>query len=118
MNDLGLGDEENGSDAEYMSGLQDCYDLINNASTVKSYTLEDLEKAKNNGYKWGRIDGQATVRPQGEWIIDDKPWGGSQGWRCSLCNSKYDIHKLYTLMPYNFCPNCGAKMEAVQNEID
>ena len=33
-NDLGLGDEENGSDAEYMSGLQDCYNLIDNAPTV------------------------------------------------------------------------------------
>ena len=45
--------------------------LIDNAPTVKSYTLEDLEKAKNNGYKWGRIDGQATVRPQGEFTLND-----------------------------------------------
>lgn len=38
-------------------------ELIDNAPTVTSYTLEDLEKAKNNGYKWGRIDGKKE-RPQ------------------------------------------------------
>lgn len=32
-NDLRLGDEENGSDAEYMAGLQDCYNLIDNIRT-------------------------------------------------------------------------------------
>lgn len=41
MNDLGLGDEENGSIAEYMEGLQDCYKLIDNAPTV------ELERVKN-----------------------------------------------------------------------
>lgn len=40
MNDLGLGDEENGSDAEYMCGLQDCYNIINNAPTVE---LENIQ---------------------------------------------------------------------------
>lgn len=33
-------------------------ELIDNAPTVDTYTLEDLEKAKNNGYKWGKIDGK------------------------------------------------------------
>lgn len=45
FNDLGLGDEENGSDAEYMSGLQDCYELIDNAPTVFD------ENAYSQGYK-------------------------------------------------------------------
>lgn len=40
MNDLGLGDEENGSDAEYMSGLQDCYNLIDNAPAVPTCSQE------------------------------------------------------------------------------
>lgn len=42
MNDLGLGDEENGSDAEYMAGLQDCYNLIDNAPTVNPCDNCDL----------------------------------------------------------------------------
>lgn len=38
--------------------IQHILNMIDNAPTVKSYTLEDLEKAKTNGYKWGRIDGK------------------------------------------------------------
>lgn len=50
MNELGLGDEENGSDAEYMTGLQDCYNLIDNAPTVFTYTEDDMCVATGNGY--------------------------------------------------------------------
>ena len=45
-NDLGLGDEECGSDAEYMSGLQDCYNLIDNAPTVNAYTEEQVQEMR------------------------------------------------------------------------
>lgn len=60
MNDLGLGDEENGSDAEYISGLQDCYTLIDNAKPmdekiskyIKSQIEYWTEKAINYRFSW------------------------------------------------------------------
>lgn len=48
MNDLGLGDEENGSDAEYMSGLQDCYELIDNTPTVNAENCEGCPYCPNS----------------------------------------------------------------------
>ena len=41
----------------FRSGEYDCNSVlkaIDDAQAVPSYTLEDLEKAKNNGYKWGK----------------------------------------------------------------
>ena len=58
MNDLGLGDEENGSDAEYMSGLQDCYNLIDNAPSVSDRYGE--------GYAQGYIDGSTGADMRGD----------------------------------------------------
>ncbi len=48
----------------------------------------------------------------GHWTKDKEPWGGSQEWKCDKCNHIYDIHVVYSKMPYNFCPNCGARMES------
>ena len=71
MNDLGLGDEENGSDAEYMSGLQDCYNLIDNAPTVEPevYMNGKDYNIYLEGYKQGKKDFE---RPQGEIVIKCK----------------------------------------------
>ncbi len=74
----------------YMTGLNDAIDII------------DMHKAENNV----KETGCTTI---GHWIKDGKPWGGMQGWKCSKCNQSYDINKIYTNMPYHFCPNCGDK---------
>ena len=94
MNDLGLGDEENGSDAEYMSGLQDCYNLIDNAPTVEYPFYQEA-------YQTGFEEGQ-NARPKGEWIIH-KDYDESCKYGCNQCGNLNNI-------PKNFCPDCGAKM--------
>lgn len=48
---------------------------------------------------------------KGHWIKYQEPWGGTQKWKCSNCGNHYDINRVYTIMPYNYCPNCGAKMK-------
>lgn len=47
----------------------------------------------------------------GHWIKYQEPWGGIQEWECSNCKNHYDVSSVYKIIPYNFCPNCGAKME-------
>lgn len=48
------------------------------------------------------IDNAPTIeeRPQGKWIFIDEEWFD---WKCSQCGHD-SVHS------YNFCPNCGAKM--------
>lgn len=62
-------------------------------------TVAKIDKAHDDGYKQGYLQGKADYEPKtGKWI--------HCGWAiaCSECN--YD-------MPWavrNYCPNCGAKM--------
>lgn len=93
--------------------FDDIIATIDNAPTVKSYTLEDLEKAKNNGYKWGRIDGRATARPQGEWKDESR-----DSLLCTCCNKRiykpfiggFPTERSQHYYP-NFCAFCGANMQ-------
>ncbi len=66
------------------------------------------------------IDLQPTVDPikHGHWenkfiseemSIDDVPWLIS---RCSVCKKKLQFATRVTAVPYDYCPNCGAKMGA------
>lgn len=49
-------------------------------------------------------------RPQGEWIMEDKPFGGFGdsvlAITCSICKTSY----VYRNATHNFCSNCGADM--------
>lgn len=49
------------------------------------------------------------TRPTGHWIKYQEPWGGMQGWKCSNCKNHYDVSSVYTMIPYNYCPNCGRR---------
>lgn len=53
----------------------------------------------------------APVR-HGEWIL--RHVGAGHYWECSVCNKNPCI---YVTKDTKFCPNCGAKMDAGQEEI-
>ena len=102
--DLGLGDTGN---VEYQSGLQDCYNLIDNVPTIseglyEAYCrmndaeLEHTEKLSFSNSK-GEIVGFIKERPQGKWITID-----AFVVKCSVCG----VESFAT----PFCPCCGAKM--------
>ena len=60
----------------------------------------------------------------GEWIVDecdtsdDVPSYSRIEFHCSECNTNYGLEEgqyswyRYEKIPYNYCPNCGAKMES------
>ncbi len=85
---LGWGCEENGADTEYVSALEDC-----------------AEKVKELPY----------VNPQkqtGQWIEKDG-YDGDTYYDCSECGESFClIDGTPTDNLYNFCPNCGKKMES------
>lgn len=75
--------------------------IIDNAPTVKSFTLEDIEEQYRKGLEKGLSEWE-TERPQGEWVWSDNRWGLGD-WLCNKCEH-------YAHDKSNFCPNCGAEM--------
>lgn len=75
-------------------------EVIDNAPTVERPTI----------YEFKGCDNCELDRPTGEWIeVKDKfAYGTYYHWDCSVCKTQYG-------KTYNFCPNCGARMEA-ENE--
>ena len=67
------------------------------------------------------VDAAPVVR--GKWIVDecdttdDVPSYSWINFHCSECNTDYGLEEgqygwcKYEKIPYNYCPNCGAKME-------
>lgn len=55
-------------------------------------------------------DAEVVSAVQGEWVHDGQNFKGGLDWcHCSVCGQKTSTNGLSM---YNFCPNCGARMEA------
>ncbi len=80
--------------------------IIDNAPTIKTFTLLDIEEQYRKGLEKGLSEWE-TERPQGEWIIIDKY---SDDYKCSVCNS-YPLERGDYPELSKFCPFCGAEME-------
>lgn len=85
--------------------------VIDNAPTVKTFTLEDIEEQYRKGLEKGLSEWE-TERPQGEWIYNSYG-NGCGNWHCSECGVIIFMGKNAN---NNFCPNCGADMRGEQNE--
>ena len=53
------------------------------------------------------IKAEQPERPRGEWLFEEYPDGYYHS-ECSVC--KHWFVEDAFLKPYNFCPNCGARM--------
>lgn len=80
-------------------------ELIDQAPTIKTFTLADIEEQ----YRKGLEKGLEEARPHGEWISLEKTICKGQllpFWRtheCSVCSNTGQGD-------FNFCPKCGADM--------
>ena len=101
----------------------------------KSHTVED--NGLTDDYKAGLTDSIRTavalaenaptidIAPvmRGEWVVDecdttdDVPSSSWIDFHCSECNTDYGLEEgqygwcRYEKIPYQYCPNCGAKMK-------
>lgn len=87
-------------------------DLIDNAPTIKTFTLLDIEEQYRKGLEKVLSEWE-TERPQGEWIpcyvnFTDGSKPLFAYCKCSLCNKQ-------ATGVYKFCPNCGAEMKKGEN---
>ena len=70
---------------------------------------DDLVRAFNDGYEQGKAEIMSVLKT-GKWIWD------AEGYHCSECFFHAYGNTLECLDgTYKFCPNCGAKMEATDD---
>lgn len=50
-------------------------------------------------------------RPQGEWMRKINPYSGAYQLKCSVCKKWGGLTDKGYNHEFNFCPNCGAKMQ-------
>jgi len=94
--------------SQYKQGWNDAIDaIIDNAPTVKTFTLEDIEEQYRKGLEKGLSEWE-TERPHGEWIEMSDNYGHSSCF-CSRCGTQEGKR-------YDFCPNCGADMRKEEEE--
>ncbi len=75
--------------------------IIDNAPTVDTYTIEDIQTVREDALILGA---KLAQRPQGEWIALYENDGTPIGCKCPYCDDEPQI------VNTNFCPNCGADM--------
>lgn len=91
-------------------------DLIKRSDAIKALTevlfdeppyLNSIEKCEAFARK--TLESIPSAEKQGEW--ERIPYSMTDyGKRCSLCHFKVGT-------PTNFCPNCGARMKGVDNDV-
>ncbi len=84
---------------------------------IKKYINPDIEKFHNSdvkivleNLKQNILKMPSVDRPQGEWIIEQDEQGRTYG-KCTVCGMKQYAGYI------NFCPDCGARMKGVDNDI-
>lgn len=120
LNDADIATDDNGRQVEELQAeierLKDSNEELRERQTyIDHYGTEWLTSAKdvpNYAYEHGYADGMAEVKAQlpkrGEWIRIDK-----HTVQCPLCHRYLDLRSVNAGRgDANYCPNCGAKMEA------
>lgn len=81
-------------------------EIIDNAPTVKTFTLLEIEENYRKGLEKGLSEWE-TERPQGKWIRTGSLGNGNAHYECSNCHYG-DEHAESQEVPY--CWHCGADM--------
>lgn len=96
------------------SNLTDAFnEIIDNAPTVDTYTIEDIQEVQENSLILGA---KLAQRPKGEWIVTTEDNHGVHRICCPFChyekgsNNTDPIIVAFTDFP-NFCERCGASMK-------
>lgn len=81
----------NGSALGRHTGLADCI-----AIEIEGLPIADVEPVR-----------------RGEWLRTDDDWNSLTTFQCTVCGEEFcfEIDEDIELLNYNYCPNCGAKMD-------
>ena len=82
---------------------------------IDHYGAEWMTSAKDvptaayeHGYADGRDEAEAQLPKRGEWIDSKERMRPDM---CSICGCVYEADRFMDKIAWNYCPNCGAKME-------
>lgn len=83
-------------------------EVIDDAPTIKTFTLLDIEENFKKGLNIG-LSYAPEDRPHGKWKFN------TVSWLCSVCNQTphtigYCGTETFMNEYFRFCPNCGAQM--------
>lgn len=99
---------------------------FNKDSEMADFVADDLIAAWNRrtGKDTNVTTNNAVPVVRGEWVVDecdttdDVPSSSWIDFHCSECNTDYGLEEgqygwcRYEKIPYQYCPNCGAKIES------
>ena len=85
---------------EYRQRLMEVFHKTDHDELITYVVMPKEEEFKSLEYILRQY--KYEPRPHGEWERTDNRWGVGT-WRCTHCNSYYDIDT-------NYCPTCGASM--------
>jgi len=68
---------------------------------MSRYKTKAEERADYLGYQRGYHAGVKKSVKRGWWVEEERPT--CYVYRCTICGDEFDA-------PYNYCPNCGARM--------
>lgn len=83
--------------------------IIDNAPTVKTFTLEDMTNNYSKGLAKGLSEWECE-RPKGKWVEVSK-----NVYRCSCCEVQ-DYYDYQEETCPNYCPNCGSDMREDEDD--
>ena len=104
-------------------------EIINNAPTVDAVPVDEIrvdimslslenQEAVLNVSICGRLNEvklpfskEVVEVAHGEWSIIEDDYLGLTALQCSKCNQEYWFEDEPPMRIYNYCPNCGAKMD-------
>lgn len=92
-------------------------DTISRQAAIDAFLTELTKRERKNLlHTWSTVEVKYFVVDMLEKLPSAQPEHGrwedcSNGWMCSVC--KRDARK-----DYQYCPNCGAKMDGEDDEID
>ena len=52
----------------------------------------------------------------GTWLLEREPDGKNYCFHCSACDSGFSYISIYNVGDWNYCPNCGAKMDGGEEQ--
>lgn len=95
--------------------------IVNSPSKVQDENMPLTDQYDGAAFRQieilGIIDTLPSAQPKGRWIekeVFDNSSAVIDEWQsanCSVCNKYHTTPYMYYFDHFNFCPNCGAKME-------